>query len=111
MVSEQAHGKEERELTYQDWISSYQTWRDIGDKCAMHGLFSLAADLYGQGLVRDRRAFLRSSLWFKFAKSCFRCGRTSDAQLAVKVSPPPSLSIPLFLTIPLFLLCAASGNT
>lgn len=82
MVSEKS---EESSVTYQDWISSYETWRDIGDKCAMHGLFSLAADLYGQGLVRDKRAFLRSSLWFKFAKSCFRCGRTSDAQLAVKV--------------------------
>jgi dienelactone hydrolase len=94
MVSEQSHGKA-ADVTYQDWISSYETWRDIGDKCAMHGLFSLAADLYGQGLVRDRRAFLRSSLWFKFAKSCFRCGRTSDAQLAVKVSPQISLSLSL----------------
>lgn len=82
MVSEKYEGTS---LTYQEWISSFETWRDIGDKCAMHGLFSLAADLYGQGLVRDKRAFLKSSLWFKFAKSCFRCGRTSDAQLAVKV--------------------------
>ena len=82
MVSEKSRSSS---LSYQEWISSFETWRDIGDKCAMHGLFSLAADLYGQGLVRDKRAFLKSSLWFKFAKSCFRCGRTSDAQLAVKV--------------------------
>ena len=72
------------ELIYDDWISSFETWRAIGDKCAMHGLFNLAADFYGQGLVRDSTAFLRASLWFRFAKSCFRCARTSDAQLAVK---------------------------
>lgn len=90
MVSEKSEGSS---LNYQEWISSFETWRDIGDKCAMHGLFSLAADLYGQGLVRDKRAFLKSSLWFKFAKSCFRCGRTSDAQLAVKV-----ITISLFIT-------------
>ena len=35
-------------------------------------------------MVRDHTAFSRASLWFRFAKSCFRCARTSDAQLAVK---------------------------
>ena len=105
MVSEQSDGKG-ADLTYQDWISSSETWHTIGDKCAMHGLFSLAADFYGQGLVRDRRAFSKSSLWFKFAKSCFRCGRTSDAQLAAKVSGllSPALII-------LTLLSLASGYT
>ena len=84
MVSEN-RGAVTPDLTYDDWISDFKTWRDIADKCALHGLFSLAADLYGQGLVRDRSAFVKASLWFRFAKSCFRCGRTSDAQLAVKV--------------------------
>ena len=76
--------KADKELLYDDWISNFETWRNVGDKCAMHGLFNLAADLYGQGLVRDSKAFSKASLWFRFAKSCFRCARTSDAQLAVK---------------------------
>lgn len=84
MVTESGESFDES-TTYESWISNFNTWRNIADKCAIHGLFSLAADLYGQGLVRDRNAFLKSSLWFRFAKSCFRCGRTSDAQLAVKV--------------------------
>lgn len=37
-----------KDLLYDEWIGSFETWRNIGDKCAMHGLFNLAADFYGQ---------------------------------------------------------------
>lgn len=40
--------RKNKDLLYDDWIGSFETWRNIGDKCAMHGLFNLAADFYGQ---------------------------------------------------------------
>lgn len=71
-------------VSYEQWISSSKTWRDLGDKCSLHGAHSLACDLYGQGLMKDPHAFRKPKLWFGFAKACLRCGRTSDAQLAIK---------------------------
>lgn len=72
-------------LSYDEWINSFITWRDVGDKCIMKGLFALGADMYGQGLVRDTKAFHKPSQWYRFAKACYKSGRTSDAQLAIKV--------------------------
>jgi hypothetical protein len=74
MVSENVDSFD-KNITYEMWISNFKTRRNVADKCAEHGLFSLAADFYGQGLVRDRNAYVKSSLWIRFAKSCFRCGR------------------------------------
>jgi len=71
-------------LLYDDWISDSTTWRQLGDMCALHGAHSLSCDLYGQGLMRDPLAFKKPKLWFGFAKACKRCGRTADAQLAIK---------------------------
>ena len=70
---------------FEQWLNSSHTWRSIGDKCRVLGYFSLAADLYGQGLVRDENAYRYPRLWIGYAKTCVRCGRYSDAQLAVKV--------------------------
>lgn len=68
----------------EDWISDAQTWLSLADKCAAHHMFSLATDLYGLAITRDPDAFLRPRLWYRFAKSCARCGRGNDAVLAVK---------------------------
>ena len=75
----------EDDVEYDDWISDADTWMKLGDKCAMHQMFALATDLYGLAMMKDMDAFRKPMLWFRFAKSCHRCGRTSDAQLAVKV--------------------------
>lgn len=72
-------------LEYDDWINSAATWRNLADKCVLHEAFPLAADLYAQGIKRDFVAFNRAKLWFAFAKSCFKCGRNSDAILSLKV--------------------------
>lgn len=72
------------QLQYENWIGNSDTWRELGDKCTLHGMYSIARDLYGQGLLRDDFAFLKPKLWFNFAKSCYRCGRTSDAELAIQ---------------------------
>lgn len=74
------------DLTYEQWISDSNTWTALGEMCALHGAHSLACDLLGQGLMKDPKAFKKPKLWFAFAKACKRCGRTSDAQLAVKQS-------------------------
>lgn len=71
-------------IHYDDWINEAGTWRDIADKCQIVGLYSLATDLYAQAILRDSNAFKKPKFWFGFAKACKRCGRTSDAQLAVK---------------------------
>ncbi len=71
-------------VSYDDWINDANTWRDIADKCLIIGLYSLATDLYAQAILRDSNAFKKPKFWFGFAKTCKRCGRTSDAQLAVK---------------------------
>ena len=72
-------------MEYDDWISDAQTWLILGDKCALHHMFSLATDLYGLGLMKDLDAFRKPMLWYRFAKACMKSGRSSDAQLAVKV--------------------------
>ena len=72
------------ELSYEEWLCDSKTWRMLGDKCALHGMFSLATDLYAQGLMKDTDSFRKPKLWFAFAKACYRCNRESDAQLAVK---------------------------
>lgn len=71
-------------LLYNDWINDANTWLKVADKCAIVGLFSLAADLYGQGINRDKHAFRKTRLWLGFAKACTRCGKNSEAQLALK---------------------------
>ena len=78
-------GELSADTSYDDWVSNSITWRTLGDKCMLHKQYSLATDLYGQGIVRDRNSFRKSKLWYAFAKSCNRCGRTSDAQLSIKV--------------------------
>lgn len=70
-------------IEYDDWISDANTWRVLADKCVLHNLYSLAADLYAQGIMKDANAFRKSKLWFAFAKACFKCGRLSDAQLGI----------------------------
>lgn len=81
---EKLDGHIDDELDYDRWINNSDTWRILGDKCTLHGVYSIARDLYGQGLLRDETSFLKPKLWFSFAKSCYRCGKTSDAQLAIK---------------------------
>ncbi len=57
----------------------------MADKCVLHRMFTLAADFYGLGIVKDPDAYKKPMLWYRFAKCCNRCGRFSDAQLAVQV--------------------------
>ena len=77
-------GELSADVSYDEWVSDALTWRSLGDKCMLHNQFSLACDLYGQGIVRDRSSFRKAKLWYSFAKACNRCGRTSDAQLSIK---------------------------
>jgi hypothetical protein len=70
---------------YEDWISDASTWLGLGDKCAMHHMYSLATDFYALGMMKDPDAFRKPMLWLRFAKACRRCGRKADALLAVKV--------------------------
>lgn len=81
---EKLEGHVDEEVDYDGWINNSETWRILGDKCTLHGMYSIARDLYGQGLLRDETSFLKPKMWFSFAKSCYRCGKTSDAQLAIK---------------------------
>lgn len=60
-------------------------WNTLGDKCATHQLYSLAADFYSVGISYDPDAFKKPKLWYTFAKACYKCGRIMDAQLSVKV--------------------------
>jgi len=70
---------------YEDWLKDGITWRKVADKCVLNGLFSLAADLYGQALFRDsNRAQHQASLWMQLGKSCVKCGRHADARTAVQ---------------------------
>lgn len=73
----------EESITYDDWISDAKTWLAIADKCAMHHMYSLATDFYSLAILKDPDAFRKPMLWFRFAKSCYRCGRISDAQLGL----------------------------
>ena len=72
-------------IDYDDWMMSANTWLALGDKCATHQMYSLATDFYGLGIMKDPDAFRKPMLWLRFAKSCKRCGRAADGQLAVKV--------------------------
>lgn len=81
----------EEDVEYEDWVSDYRTWLVIADKCAMHEMFSLATEFYMMGISKDVDAYKRPNLWFRFAKSCFRCGRVEEAKLALRVSQLPSL--------------------
>jgi tetratricopeptide (TPR) repeat protein len=71
-------------IDYDDWISDSKTWLQLADKCAFHQMYSLATDFYGLGITRDPDAYKKPMLWYRFAKSCRRCGRVADAQLAIK---------------------------
>ena len=72
-------------VSYEDWANTCSTWFALGDKCSIHHMYSLANDFYGIGIMKDSIAFQKSLTWFRFVKSCFRCGRLNDAQLALKV--------------------------
>ena len=72
-------------VSYDDWVTNSNTWFGLGDKCSLHHMYSLANDLYGIGLMMDPLAFQKPMVWFRFVKSCLRCGRITDAQLAMKV--------------------------
>ena len=74
------------DLDYDDWLSDSKTWVDFGDKCAIYQMYSLAADFYSLGILKDPNAFKKPMLWYRFAKSCSRCGRHSDAELGIVVS-------------------------
>jgi hypothetical protein len=89
---------------FDDWIHDFYTWCHVADKCSMLGLYGLAADLYGQGLVRNYKAFSKPSQWIRFAKACFRCGRMSDAQLAMKVTLNIILLLLLLLLLVLYII-------
>ncbi len=58
----------------------------LGEKCAAHQMYSLAAELYAISISRDNEAFRKSMLWQQFAKACRLCGRERDGDLALKVS-------------------------
>jgi hypothetical protein len=75
----------DEDLDYEDWLYSSFTWMGIADKCAMHEMYSLATDFYTLGISKDIDAFKKPNLWLRFAKSCYRCGRLDDANLAIKV--------------------------
>lgn len=75
----------DEDTDYDDWISNSNTWLALAEKCALHEMYPLATDFYSMGLLKDTDAFKKSSIWFRFAKSCYRCNRISDAQLAVQV--------------------------
>ena len=74
----------EEDVGYDDWISRSETWLDLGDKCSLHDMYSLACDMYSLGIMKDMDAFKKPMLWFRFAKACKRCGRVADAQLAIE---------------------------
>ena len=89
----------EEGLDYDDWISHSHTWLSLGDKCAMHHMYSLATDLYGLGIMKDPDAFRKPMLWLRFAKACKRCGRAADGLLAVKVSSSCSVYLLTYINI------------
>jgi hypothetical protein len=72
-------------VSYDDWISDMNTWRVLAEKCAVHGAFSLARDLYGQAISRDPLAYQSSKMWYAFAKASRKCGLLSDSELSLKV--------------------------
>ena len=73
------------DLDYDDWLSDSKTWMNFADKCAIYQQFSLATDFYALGILKDPNAFKKPMLWYRFAKSCNRCGRISDAELSINV--------------------------
>jgi hypothetical protein len=81
-------GHIDEDCEYDDWISDSATWLNLADKCAMHEMYPLACDFYATGISKDNDAFRKPMLWYRYAKSCRRCGRLDDAQLAVKVQLP-----------------------
>jgi hypothetical protein len=72
-------------LEFDDWISHAKIWSIIADKCVLHNMFSLSLDLYAQAILKDTSVFRVSTYWYAYAKSCYKCGRLFDAQLAIKV--------------------------
>jgi tetratricopeptide (TPR) repeat protein len=95
-------------VDYEDWIGSYQTWFAIGQKCAVHGMYSLAREFYMLGISQDRTAFHHANLWFAFAKACFRSGRNDEAKLAIRVSLLTSMQ---FLQITFLLASSKNRDT
>jgi hypothetical protein len=87
MVYEQMvmEGNINQRMDYDDWLADSKTWVVFGDKCAMYQMYSLAADFYSLGILKDPNAFKKPMLWYRFAKSCFKCGRISDAELGIVV--------------------------
>ena len=72
-------------MDYDDWIMDANTWLALGDKCAMHHMYAMATDFYGLSMMKDPDAYRKPMLWLRFAKSCKRCGRVADSQLAIQV--------------------------
>ena len=66
-----------------EWLNNFETWRIVADKCIAVNAHALAADLYGQGLTRDHRYYSNSRIWWKLAKSYYRCGRLGDARSSI----------------------------
>jgi hypothetical protein len=112
----------DEDVEYDDWLNDSQTWLVIADKCAMHDMYSLATEFYMLSIAKDMEAFKKPMLWFRFAKSCFRCGKIEDAKLAIKVSRVDPLVrsfsdssalflFPLFYSSFLFLLLASNDQS
>ena len=76
-------GHIDEDFEYDDWISDSLTWLDLADRCAAHDMYSLATDFYALGILKDPTAFKKPMLWYRFAKSCMRCGRKKDAHLSI----------------------------
>eukprot|EP01038_Epipyxis_sp_PR26KG_P010380 gene10380-13944_t len=68
----------------EDWISDRKVWLQIADKCVIHRMYLLATDFYSLAMMHDPDAFKNGKLWYRFAKACYRCGKTFDAQLTLK---------------------------
>lgn len=79
-----SNGDIDDNIDYDDWINDVNTWYILGDKLILYNMYSLASDFYGQGLLRDSNAFQKANYWIKFAKACYRCGRSADAKLSIK---------------------------
>ena len=68
---------------YEEWLVNQNTWFDIADKCAIHGLWLMSVDMLGQLLQMNSTAYADSRIWFKIAKAYFRAGRIPDALSSV----------------------------
>lgn len=68
------------DTSYNDWVGNWDTWASIAAKCESLRMSSIAADLYGQGLIFDYRQYRNPRCWWVLAKNFHRCGRFLDAR-------------------------------